>query len=147
MTPRARPRSASSPSDSGCPCESALDVTGDDATQAQLQFVSVQRWVAGTTYDEEHPDRLRQRLDVLRGFLASIDTEPDSLVAFCFLRKKDTGERFVSTKRRGVVNEQIDLYVQAQGWTGKAAVANGNIVRSFLIHNGIPIGGKAWTGG
>jgi hypothetical protein len=122
-------------------------VTGDDATQAQLQFVSVQRWVAGTTYDEEHSDRLRQRLDVLRGFLASIDTEPDSLVAFCFLRKKDTGERFVSTKRRGVVNEQIDSYVQAQGWTGKAAVANGNIVRSFLIHNGIPIGGKAWTGG
>jgi hypothetical protein len=26
---------------------------------------------------------------------------PDELVAFCYLRKRETGERFVSVQRRG----------------------------------------------
>jgi len=64
-----------------------------------------------------------------------------------FLRKKDTGDRFVSTKRRTEINEQIETHVVERGWIGKEAVANANIIRSFLIHNGIPIGGRTWIGG
>jgi hypothetical protein len=123
-------------------------VTVDDDIQARLdESVAVQRWVTNTTYEEEPLERLRHRLDVVIGFLASVDKSSDDAVAFCFLRKRETGERFVSTKRRAAVNEQIEACAEAQGWTGKDAVANGYIVRSFLIHNGIPIGGKAWTGG
>lgn len=117
-----------------------------DDMRAQLGSVTVQRWIAGTTYDGEEPERLSRRLDVLFGFLASVDKSPDDMVAFCFLRKRETGERFVSTKRRAVVNEQIESYVRERGWTGKDAVANANVVRSFLIHNAVPIQGKAWTG-
>jgi hypothetical protein len=123
-------------------------VTVDDDIQARLdESVTVQRWVTNTTYEEEPLERLRHRLDVVIGFLASVDKSSDDAVAFWFLRKRETGERFVSTKRRAAVNEQIEACAEAQGWTGKDAVANGYIVRSFLIHNGIPIGGKAWTGG
>lgn len=117
----------------------------DDETLAAAG--SVQLWIGNTTYEGEPAEALDRRLGVLAGFLEVIGKDADGLVEFCFLRKKDTGERFVSTKRRAEVNEQIEKYVTARGWTGKPAVANANIVRSFLIHNGIPIGGKAWTGG
>lgn len=30
-------------------------------------------------------------------------------------------------------------------WSGKEAVANGNVIRAFLIHNGVLIQGGAWT--
>jgi hypothetical protein len=108
---------------------------------------SVELWIENTTYEGEPAEVLARRLGVLAEFLDVIGKDADGLVAFCFLRKKDTGELFVSTKRRTEVNEQIEKYVIAQGWTGKPAVANANMVRSFLIHNGIPIGGKTWTGG
>ena len=108
---------------------------------------TVERWVANTSDDTVAPEWLRGRLAVLAGFLASVGKKPDELVAFCFLRKKDTGERFVSTKRRAEVNEMIEAYVVERGWVGKEAVANGNVIRSFLIHNGVPIGGRTWVGG
>lgn len=118
----------------------------DDDIRAQLTSEAALRWVTRSTDETEPPERLRRRIGVLHDFLDAIGSDPDSLVAFCFLRKKETGERFLSTKRRTVVNEQIEAFVQQQGWTGKDAVANGNIVRSFLIHNGVPIGGRAWAG-
>lgn len=114
--------------------------------QAVRDAPSVQLWLARTSIGEP-PDAAKRRLTVLAGFLDMIDKPADQLVSFCFLRKKDTGDRFVSVKRRTIVNEQIEKYVTQQGWTGKEAVANGNVVRSFLIHNGIPIGSRTWTGG
>jgi hypothetical protein len=36
--------------------------------------------------------------------------------------------------------------VAKKGWTGRDALANGNVVRGFLIHNGVLIQGGAWTG-
>lgn len=106
----------------------------------------VDRWISNTTDDGEPADHLKHRVDVLADFVDSIGKTPTELVAFCFLRKRDSGDRFVSTKRRTAVNEQIEAFVVERGWTGKEAVVNGNIVRSFLIHNGIPIGAKTWTG-
>ena len=32
----------------------------------------------------------------------------------------------------------------SQVFTGKDAVVNGNIIRGFLVHNGIFIQGRAW---
>jgi hypothetical protein len=45
------------------------------------------------------------------------------------------------------VNEWIDRFVAEQGWTGKDAVANANVVRGFLIPNGVLIQGRVRTGG
>lgn len=43
------------------------------------------------------------------------------LVAFCFLRKRDTGERFVSVARRAPLAEKPRAFVAAQGLAGAAA--------------------------
>jgi hypothetical protein len=52
----------------------------------------------------------------------------------------------VSVKRRVTMNEWIDAFVREQGWTGKDAVANANVIRGFLIHNAILIQGPVWRG-
>jgi hypothetical protein len=107
---------------------------------------SVRRWFASAGHDRQPPDVQERYLRILDDFCTYASTSPDELVAFCFLRKKDTGARFVSVKRRVTVNERIDGFVTEQGWTGKDAVANANVVRGFLIHNGVLIQGSIWTG-
>ena len=108
---------------------------------------SVEKWIAATQHIGESTDEVNARLGLLADFFTHIDKRPDELVAYCFLRKKDTGERFVSTQRRKDVNEQIELFVASQGWSSKLEVVNGNRIRSFLTHNGIPMGNRVWTGG
>ena len=53
---------------------------------------------------------------------------------------------FLSVKRREAVNGWLDEFTGEQGWTGKQAVVNANVVRSFLIHNGVLIQGRVWRG-
>ena len=108
-------------------------------------FASVGRWFASVGHDTQPAEVQARYLDVLAKFVEHDGKDPDELVAFSFLRKRDTGMRFVSSKRRVAVNESIDAFVAAHGWEGKQAVTNANIVRSFLIHNGVFIQGKAWT--
>lgn len=107
---------------------------------------SVKRWFTSAGRDQDPPDKQQRVLQILTDFCRYIDKTPDELVAFCFLRKKATGERFVSVKRRGTVNEWLEGFTAQQGWTGKDAVANANIIRGFLIHNGVLIQGGVWTG-
>lgn len=106
----------------------------------------VRAWFRGAHHDEIPTDDQRGYLDVLDGFVQQTGLGPGALVAHCFLRRKDTGERFLSVKRRIEMNEWIDTYVTAKGWTDKQAVRNANIVRSFLVHNGVLIQGKVWRG-
>jgi hypothetical protein len=117
-------------------------VTGSDPRGIE----SVQRWFTSAGHDRLPRDEQERYLRILDEFCASVEKPPDDLVAFCFLRKRETGKRFVSVKRRVTVNDWIDRFVADQGWTGKAAVVNANVVRSFLIHNGVLIQGKVWTG-
>ena len=107
---------------------------------------SVKQWISSARLESEEPDRRKHRMTLLADFLAHIGKGPDELVEYCFLRKKDTGERFCSVKRRGEVNDWIEEFVATHGWTGKEAVVNGNTLRSFMIHNGALIQGGAWRG-
>jgi len=105
---------------------------------------TVERWFDSA----KHPPETQERYgEILDAFCAKVHKTPDELVAFCFLRKKDTGERFVSVKRRRTVNEWIDEFVAEQGWEGKEAVVNANVIRGFLIHNAVLIQGPVWRGG
>jgi hypothetical protein len=104
---------------------------------------TVDRWIASAGHDGDKRERY---LGILADFCAYVGKSPDELVAFCFLRKTATGERFDSVKRRITVNQWIDAFVLEQGWTGKEAVANANVVRSFLIHNAVLIQGAVWRG-
>jgi len=116
-------------------------------TEALRATDPVRRWFSSAGHDRRPPEMQEHYLDVLDGFCRHTGKSPDELVAFCFLRRRATGERFVSVKRRVTVNEWIDVFVSEQGWTGKDAVVTANIVRGFLIHNGVLIQGKVWTGG
>ena len=78
-----------------------------------------------------------QKLETVRSFCEFVEKDPDALVAFCFLRRKATGERFGSVKRREAVAEQLTVFRDARGLSGvegKRLVAD---VMSFLIHNGV----------
>ena len=107
---------------------------------------SVRAWFERAGHDKAEPEAQERVLRILSDFCSHFEKSPDELVAFCFLRKKATGERFVSVKRRTAVNEALDEFAAKQGWSGKDAVANANVVRSFLIHNGVFIQGRVWTG-
>lgn len=107
---------------------------------------SVRQWAAGSGHQHDPPEVREYKLWVLASFCAKVRKPPDELVAFCILRKKVTGERFLSVKRREVINGWLDEFAFEQGWTGKQAVVNANVVRSFLIHNGVLIQGPVWRG-
>lgn len=116
-------------------------------TPAQLsEAAAVKQWFASARLESEPADELAERLELLSGFLDHVGKSADELVEYCFLRKKDTGERFSSVKRRGEVNDWIEEFVAARGFQGRDAVWNGNILRSFMIHNGAVIQGGAWRG-
>ena len=93
----------------------------------------MQTWLRAYSshWDLTHTDEeTKQRLDVLGRFCAFYGKGPDELVAWLF-RDTPEGPR-IRLKRRREVMAGIDEFERAQG--GRAA---GNLVRSFLIHNGI----------
>ncbi len=107
---------------------------------------SVEQWAAGSGHDHDPAEVRERKLRILADFCAKVEKSPDELVTFCILRKKATGERFLSVKRREAINNWLDEFAAEQGWTGKQAVVNANVVRSFLIHNGVLIQGRVWRG-
>jgi hypothetical protein len=81
------------------------------------------------------PDKLRH----LEAFCEFVGKDPDELVAFCFLRRKATGERFGSVKRREQVAAKLGEFRAASGLPPVEARRRQNDVLSFLIHNGVLI--------
>ena len=83
----------------------------------------------------EDPDKLA----ALSAFCDFVDKDPDRLLAFCFLRKKATGVRFGSAKRREQVAGWLRDWRTESGVNGVAARKLTNDVLSFLIHGGVLI--------
>ena len=84
-------------------------------------------------WDVKHTDaEIQARLETLSRFCAICEKSPDGLVAWLF-RETPEGPR-IRLKRRRQVMAQIDQFEAENG--GRAA---GNVVRSFLIHNGIAL--------
>jgi hypothetical protein len=83
----------------------------------------------------EEPDKLA----TLGRFCDLVDRDPDALVDFCFLRRKQTGERFGSVKRREQLADELRRFRSESGLSGTAARKLVNDVLSFLIHNGVLI--------
>jgi hypothetical protein len=115
----------------------------DQHTESQA---SVKQWAASAGLSQDPAEVREDKLRILAGFCAKVGKEPDELVAYCILRKKETGERFLSVRRRETINGWLEEFAAEQGWTGKQAVVNANVVRSFLIHNGVLIQGRVWRG-
>lgn len=103
------------------------------------QYESVSTWAKGLREQwggdplAEEPEKLA----TLAAFCEFADRDPDALVAFCFLRRRATGERFVSVKRREQVAGWLREFRDERGLTGLPARKLVADVLSFLIHNGV----------
>lgn len=105
------------------------------------EYESVAGWGRGLS-DQWGGDPLAEepeKLESLASFCELIGKDPDELLAFCFLRKKDTGERFGSVKRRDQVLEQLRGFREKCGGDAAEVRRRVNDVLSFLIHGGVLI--------
>lgn len=111
------------------------------AARAITDYESVKGWRDGLAQQwggdplAEDPDKLA----ALESFCAHIGKDPDALLAFCFLRRKATGERFGSVERREQVSGWLREWRAQSGLVGAAARRRVNDVLSFLIHGGVMI--------
>jgi hypothetical protein len=106
---------------------------------------SVVRWFDSARLHSDSEEEKQLRYHLLGDFSEHIGQSPDELVAG-LVRTTKAGESAISGKRRAAMDAAIDEFVEKSGFTGRDAVVNGNIIRSFLVHNGIFIQGRAWRG-
>ena len=103
------------------------------------QYDGVATWAKGLQEQwggdplTEEPDKL----EALAAFCEFDGRNPDELLAFCFLRRKETGVRFASVKRREAVAGQLRAFRTASGLSGSEARRLTSNLLSFFIHNGI----------
>jgi hypothetical protein len=105
------------------------------------EYESVASWGQGLR-DHWGGDPLAEepeKLEALAAFCDFVGKDPDELLAYCFLRRKATGERFGSVKRREEVAQQLRDFRDRSGLEGAAARKLVNDVLSFLIHGGVLI--------
>ncbi len=75
------------------------------------------------------------RIGTLERFCRYVQREPDVIIEECS-REVEGGKR-IRIKKRRFYSEKIDEFQQSLDGDAKAQTRAGNIVRSFMIHNGI----------
>jgi hypothetical protein len=112
-----------------------------DLARPIASYPSVAAWAEGLRRQwggdplAEDPEKLAS----LAAFCGCVDKDPDELLAFCFLRRKATGERFASVQRRDELLGRLKEFEAASGLRGVAARRLRSHVLSFLSHNGVLI--------
>jgi hypothetical protein len=106
---------------------------------------AIARWFESAGYDQDPAPEQQSRLVLLADFCLHQGTSPDELVAGC-LRTTKQGDTAISAKGRNAVQAAIGEFMAATGRTGREAVVAGNVLRGFLIHNGVFIQGPVWRG-
>jgi hypothetical protein len=100
------------------------------------EYAAVKTWFTGLRDQsgvDPHDDP--SRVAFLKEFCATLEMDPDELVAACLL-KKEGRETKISIKGRRSMAERIADF-QAAGTDARERPKRGNTIRSFLIHNGI----------
>lgn len=101
---------------------------GDSAT--------VRLWVDGLREQwGEEPGDMAARIETLQRFCALVEREPDAIIAEC-VREVEGGKR-IRIKKRRLYSEKIEEFQASVEGNARAQTRAGNIVRSFMIHNGI----------
>lgn len=105
------------------------------------EYESVRTWAKGLReqWGEDILAESPEKLQHLAQFCEFVGKDPDALVAFCFLRRKATGERFGSVKRRQEIADRLQAFRAERGGPALAARRRQSDVLSFLIHNGVLI--------
>jgi hypothetical protein len=96
----------------------------------------VQVWVGGLReqWGEELAD-MAARIETLERFCAFVERDPDAIIEECS-REVEGGKR-IRIKKRRFYSERIDEFQGSVEGDARGQVRAGNVVRSFMIHNGI----------
>ena|SRR6266542_4314376 len=98
--------------------------------------VTVRAWVDGLREQwGEQPGDMASRIEILGRFCAFVAREPDAVIQECS-REVEGGKR-IRIKKRRFYSEKIDEFQASMDGDGRAQARAGNVVRSFMIHNGI----------
>lgn len=93
-----------------------------------VEYRSVQTWISSARFAE--PDT---KVEILQAFCERLERNPDEMIEDC-LKLVQEGQFKLRGKTRRRYVEQIEEF--EGGIEGRR---RGNVVRSFFIHNGIPI--------
>jgi hypothetical protein len=97
---------------------------------------TVRAWVEGLCQQwGEEPSDMADRIEVLERFCAFVECEPDTIIAECS-REVEGGKR-IRIKKRREYSEKIDEFQALVDGDVRAQARAGNVIRSFMIHNGI----------
>ncbi len=107
-------------------------------------YESVGTWLAGLREQwGEEPADVEGRLQTLARFCEFAEREPDALISDCS-RAVEGGKR-IRIKARRLYSEKIDEFQATLGSDARAQARTGNVIRSFMIHNGIFMQGGVAT--
>jgi hypothetical protein len=81
------------------------------------------------------PTDMASRIETLERFCALVDRDPDGIIEECS-REVEGGKR-IRIKKRRFYSEKIDEFQASINGDARAQARAGNVVRSFMIHNGI----------
>jgi hypothetical protein len=110
-------------------------MTGE-AISSVRDSATVQAWVEGLREQwGEEPGDMPARIEILQGFCAFVGREPDRVIEECS-REVEGGKR-IRIKKRRFYSEKIDEFQASLDGDARAQARAGNVVRSFMIHNGI----------
>ena len=113
-------------------------MTGDQSIES---YETMQNWSRGLK-EQWGGNPLKEdpaKVSALESFCEFMEKNPDELYAFCFLRKRDTGERFPSIKRREEMTAKVLELVKESDLRGTEARRLRSNVFSFFTHNGVLI--------
>jgi hypothetical protein len=104
--------------------------------EALRASVTVQKWQQSLQRQTPLPRReWQERLHVLAMFCDYVAQTPDAIIAAC-VQETITGKT-ITTRGRRHYSAQIEAFQAQIGGDQRRQVQYGNIVRSFLIHNGV----------
>jgi hypothetical protein len=98
--------------------------------------MTVRTWVGGLREQwGEEPADMAARIETLERFCAFVERGPDDVIAECS-REVEGGKR-IRIKKRREYSEKIEEFQATVDGDARAQTRTGNVVRSFMIHNGI----------
>jgi len=112
-------------------------VAGGQEQGARLEeTATVRSWVDGLREQwGEEPADMSARIETLAQFCRLVERAPDAIIAEC-VREVEGGMR-IRIKKRRFYSEMIDEFEASLDGDARTRARAGNVVRSFMIHNGI----------
>ena len=105
-------------------------------TKPVSDYQAVKAWLNGLREQwGGEPDDVPGRLDVLQRFCEFVERDPDAIIEECS-REVESGKR-LRIKSRRHYSEKIAEFQSAVDGDSRAQAREGNLIRSFMIHNGI----------